>query len=99
MDKFLTLLANGVSLGFVYALLALGFVIVFKATEVVNFAYGAFLMVGAYTVAVLRVQFDLPFPVALAGGIVASAVTALVVERVLVRRMWGRSVIAVGIMT
>jgi branched-chain amino acid transport system permease protein len=99
MDKFLTLLANGLSLGFVYALLALGFVVVFKATEVVNFAHAAFLMVGAWTVAVLRVQVGLPFVVALLGGVAASAVTALVVERVLVRKMWGRSVIAVGIMT
>ena len=47
MTLFLQLLFSGLSLGFIYALIALGFVIIFKATEVVNFAHGAFLLAGA----------------------------------------------------
>ena len=41
LDKFLNALLNGVALGAVYALLALGFVIIFKATQVINFAHGS----------------------------------------------------------
>ena len=48
MEKLLQLLVSGVALGAVYALLALGFVVVFKATQVVNFAHAGLLMVGTY---------------------------------------------------
>ena len=51
MTQFLSLLLNGISLGAIYALIALGFVIIFKATEVVNFAQGSLLLLGAYIVA------------------------------------------------
>jgi len=51
--QLLQLLVSGVSLGAVYALLALGFVVVFKASGVVNFAHPALLMVGAYVTAPL----------------------------------------------
>ncbi len=99
MTKLIELLFSGVALGAVYALIALGFVIVFKATEVVNFAHGSLLLVGAYTTARLRVVSHLPFLLALAGGIIAAAGVALVTERLLVRRMQHRSVISVAILT
>ena len=51
MNKFLTLLLNGLSLGAIYALIALGFVIIFKASEVVSFMHGSLLLLGAYTIA------------------------------------------------
>ncbi|MEX0947026.1 MAG: branched-chain amino acid ABC transporter permease, partial [Acidimicrobiia bacterium] len=51
MEEFLNALINGVALGAVYALLALGFVIIFKATQVVNFAHGSLAAVGAFLVA------------------------------------------------
>ena len=54
MEKLLQLLFSGVALGAVYALLALGFVVVFKATQVVNFAHAGLLMVGTYCVARFR---------------------------------------------
>ncbi len=50
MRQFVELLVNGLSLGCIDALIALGFVIVFKATRVVNFAYGSLLLLGAYVV-------------------------------------------------
>ena len=50
VSQFLELLANGLSLGCIDALIALGFVVVFKATRVVNFAYGSLLLLGAYIV-------------------------------------------------
>lgn len=96
MQNFTQLLIGGISLGAVYALLALGFVLVFKATGVINFAYPALLLVGAYTTARAG---ELPFPVAAILGICAAVVIAALVDRVLVRRMRGGSVIAVSIMT
>ena len=99
MEKLLQLLLSGLALGSIYALLALGFVIVFKATHVVNFAHAGLLMVGTYCVARLRTDGDLPFGVAVLLGIAVAAVLALVVERVLVRPVVQRSVVAVAIMT
>ena len=64
MDKLLQLLFSGVALGTVYALLALGFVVVFKATQVVNFAHAGLLMVGTYCVARFRTVDGYPFPLA-----------------------------------
>ncbi len=51
MNTFLTLLLNGISLGAIYALIALGFAIIFKASEVVSFMHGSLLLLGAYTIA------------------------------------------------
>jgi branched-chain amino acid transport system permease protein len=99
MEKLLQLLLSGVALGSIYALLALGFVIIFKATHVVNFAHAGLLMVGTYCVARLRTDGELPFAVAVLLGIAVAAVVALVVERVLVRPVVQRSVVAVAIMT
>ncbi len=51
MTQFLSLLLNGLSLGAIYALIALGFVIIFKASEVVSFTHGSLLLLGAYSIA------------------------------------------------
>jgi branched-chain amino acid transport system permease protein len=99
MTLFLQLLVSGVSLGAVYALLALGFVIVFKSSGVVNFAHPAFLMIGAYTIARVGTATHLPFLVALLAGVGVAGVVALLVQRLLVYPMAGRSLIAVSIMT
>jgi branched-chain amino acid transport system permease protein len=110
MTTFLQLFVAGVSLGAVYALLALGFVIVFKATGVVNFAHPALLMAGAYVTARLSGPGGLPigdpdapslprFAVGLLIGVGAAATLAFVIQRGLVRPMAARSVVAVSIMT
>ena len=54
METFIQLVVNGLGKGAVYALLALGFVMIFKATEVVNFALGSLVLFGGYLVYVLR---------------------------------------------
>jgi branched-chain amino acid transport system permease protein len=99
MNTFVQLLISGLALGCVYALLALGFVVVFKATEVVNFAYGGLLMVGAYFTARFRTVNDYPFLVALLLGILVAVAVALVVERLFVRPVGRRSIVAAAIMT
>jgi branched-chain amino acid transport system permease protein len=102
VQNFLQLLIGGMSLGAVYALLALGFVVIFKATGVINFAHPALLMVGAYFTSRFRVAGELPFGVALLLGIGVAVAVALAVERLLVRNVrvtTSHAVIAVSIMT
>jgi branched-chain amino acid transport system permease protein len=98
MEKLLQLLFSGVALGAVYALLALGFVVVFKATQVVNFAHAGLLMVGTYSAARFSAA-GRPFAVAVLLGIALTVILALVIERALVRPVVRRSIVAVAIMT
>src|SRR6478752_7179918 len=61
MDLFLQLLFTGIGIGAVYALVALGFVLIFRATNVVNFAQGEFSMVAAYLMVVFAVDLGWPY--------------------------------------
>jgi branched-chain amino acid transport system permease protein len=83
VNHLLELLVNGASLGCVNAMVALGFVVVFQATRVVNFAYGSLLLLGAYVVG--RGHEALGFPVALALAVLITAVTAALIGAVLLR--------------
>lgn len=62
---FLQLLLNGIAIGAIYAMVALGFVLVFKATSVLNFAHGSFLMIASYLSVTLIANFGMPFVVSL----------------------------------
>ncbi len=59
MDTFLQLTASGIALGSVYAMVALGFVLVFKSTDVLNFAHGEFLMLGSFLELTFLVEWNL----------------------------------------
>jgi branched-chain amino acid transport system permease protein len=85
MTEFLDLTLGGLSLGCIYALIAIGFVTVFKATGVVNFAHGSILLLGAYVAA--RVQPDAGFWLALLAGAAAAGLAAALVDLVLMRRL------------
>jgi branched-chain amino acid transport system permease protein len=98
MNTFVQLLISGLALGCVYALLALGFVVVFKATEVVNFAHASLVMVGIYVMARAR-DNGMSFVVALVVGALAAVAVALVVERLFVRPTSRQSLVAAAIMT
>ncbi|MBC7631616.1 branched-chain amino acid ABC transporter permease [Aeromicrobium sp.] len=97
MTQFLSLLLNGLSLGSVYALIALGFVIIFKASEVTSFMQGSLVLLGAYLMA--RFHDTLGFGGALVVGIGGAALAAIVVERVLINRLRGAPVISLAILT
>jgi len=97
MTQFLSLLINGVSLGAVYALIALGFVIIFKASEVVSFMHGSLILLSAYLFA--RYQETIGFWPAVALGIVGTTLVALLTERLLIRRLRGAPVISLAILT
>lgn len=97
MNEFLGYLLNGISLGGIYALIALGFVVVFKATEVVNFAHGSMLVLGGYVIA--RLNDAVPFVLAVLAGCAAAAAAALVVERLYTWRLRDSNVNALAILT
>jgi branched-chain amino acid transport system permease protein len=84
VSQFVELLVNGLSLGCIDALIALGFVIVFKATRVVNFAYGSLLLLGAYIVG--RYHDALGFAGAVLVSIGVTAAAAALIGVVLLRR-------------
>jgi branched-chain amino acid transport system permease protein len=84
VSQFVELLVNGLSLGCIDALIALGFVIVFKATRVVNFAYGSLVLLGAYTVG--RYHDALGFAGAVLVSLAVTAAVAALTGVVLLRR-------------
>ena len=88
----------GLGTGSVYALLALGFVIIYKATRVISFAQPAFMLAGAVLVTYLVGPLGL-LPGGAARGRCSPALLALGVERVAVRPMVGRPVFAIAIIT
>lgn len=85
MSYLLTQLVNGVSLGLVLGLIAVGFVVVFKSTGVLNFAHGSVLLLGAYLVA--RLDTVLGFWGAVAVGVLGAALAAALINAVLVRKV------------
>jgi branched-chain amino acid transport system permease protein len=110
-DKFANTLISGVALGAIYAILALGFVLIFKATQVVNFAHGAIAAFGAYMVVYFATVLNFPghflefLPYTaqwILSALLAVAVTALlgiVIERLAIRPMIGKALFAVAIIT
>jgi len=89
MEPVLPLAIAGVASGCVYALVALGFVLIWKATEVVNFAHGELMMLGGFSGLGL-VAIGWPWPLALAGAALAGALFGLLAERVVLRPLLGR---------
>jgi branched-chain amino acid transport system permease protein len=87
MTQFIELLISGLSLGFVYALIALGFVVIFKATRVINFAHGSLLLLGAYVIA--RLHGSLGFGGAVLVGVAGTALVAALLHLVILRRLRG----------
>jgi len=85
VSRFVELLVNGLSLGCIDALIALGFVVVFKAARVVNFAHGSLLLLGAYVVG--RYHGRLGFTAAVLLSVVVTAAVAAFIGVVLLRRV------------
>jgi branched-chain amino acid transport system permease protein len=97
VTQFLSLLINGISLGALYALIALGFVIIFKASEVVSFTHGSLLLLGAYSIA--RLSEPIGFLPAVLVGILLTALAAFAIERLVINRLRGAPVISLAIVT
>ncbi|MDP2656950.1 MAG: branched-chain amino acid ABC transporter permease [Candidatus Deferrimicrobium sp.] len=99
MQYLLQLVISGLVVGSIYSAVALGFVIIYKATRVVNFAQGELLMVGAYVCYAFLVQMHVPFWAALLLTILFSIVLALIIERLILRPMIGEPTISIIMVT
>lgn len=110
-SEFGRMVVNGLSLGAIYAVLALGFVIIFKATQVLNFAHGAMAALGAFLIAYFATIINIPgrwmegspawvqWGLSLIVALVAAAIIGIVLERVFLRPMVGEALFAVAIVT
>lgn len=97
MSQFLQYLFSGITVGGVYAVVAIGFNLIYSATGVLNFAQGEFVMLGGM-VAISLLAF-LPLPLAIAGAILVVAVVGGVLEMVFFRRLRSHSVLHMVIIT
>lgn len=96
---FSQLLLSGVIAGSIYGLIALGFVVIYKATTVVNFAQGEIMMLGAYFCYYLVVTHHIPFLPAFVMTLVFSALLGILVEMLILRPMIGEPVFSVIMIT
>ncbi len=99
LQYLLQLVISGLVVGSIYSAVALGFVIIYKSTRVVNFAQGEFLMVGAYVCYAFLVQMQVPFWGALLLTILFSMALALLIERAILRPMIGEPIISIIMVT
>ena len=94
-EFFFSLIVNGISIGMLYALIALGFVLVYKATEALNFAQGEFVMLSGYIAAALLTAKGMPVIGAIIGTIAIMIGFSFALERVVLRPLLGRPIVAV----
>lgn len=94
-DLFFQLLINGVIVGALYGVVAMSFVLIYKATKVVNFAQGEFLLIGAWVCWSLVATLKLPFLVGLGLSLVGMFAFGVVLQLVLLRPLVGEPIISV----
>ena len=93
------LLSNGVLMGLMYSLIALGFVLVYKATDAVNFAQGEFVMIAGFVAVGALTVLGAPLWLSIAAALAGMIVFGFGLERVMLRKLIGRPVIAVVMAT
>lgn len=96
---FAQVLFSGLALGSIYGLVALGFVVVLKATDVFNFAQGMFVVCGAFFAVTAVSTLGLPFPLAVLAIICASALMGVVIHVLLIQPLSGRPMLSVIMLT
>jgi branched-chain amino acid transport system permease protein len=99
LNYLLQLFVSGLSVGSVYAVIGIGFVVIYKATKILNFAHGEILMIAAYFCLVLVESLHLNFLIAFLLTLVFCAMIGLMVERFIFRPMIGEPVFAVVMIT
>lgn len=82
MTLFLNQLINGLQIGSIYALIALGYTMVYGIVKLINFAHGDIIMVGAYAALLTLTGLGLPFPLAVVASMAVCVVVGVLIERV-----------------
>jgi branched-chain amino acid transport system permease protein len=99
MEILVPSLVRGLGIGSTYALLAVGFVIIYRATEVVNFAQPALMIMGAYFTSWFVFSVGLPFPAAVLAAMLVMAGVGAATERVAMRPLVGQPVFSAAMVT
>jgi branched-chain amino acid transport system permease protein len=99
MDILLQIIVTGLATGGVYGLIALGFVLIYKATSVLNLAMGEFMTLGAFVCFTVLTQIKAPFYLALVLTLVSAVVLGIIVERLILRPLIGEPIISVIMVT
>jgi branched-chain amino acid transport system permease protein len=99
MDFFIQLFVGGISVGFLYGLSAMGFVMIFKSSSVLNFAHGELLAIGAYIFLAFIAWAQIPIIAAFALALAGSFLLGLLIERIFLRPLIGEPLIFVIMLT
>ncbi len=97
--RFIQMLSDGLGNGAIYALLAVGFVVIYKSTQVISFAQPALMVVGSVAVSYFSVTIGIPFWLAVIAGMAFAAIVGLGVERAALRPLVGRPPFIAAIVT
>lgn len=97
--QLLQLIISGAAQGCIYGLIALGFVLIYKATETVSFAQGDLMMLGAFAGLVLMTLAGFPFWLAVLGAVGAMALFGVLVERIVIRPVLGQPTFSIVMLT
>ena len=97
--QLVQLLISGIAQGCIYGLIALGFVLIYKATETVSFAQGELMMLGAFSGLALMTMLGFPFWVAVLASIAAMGLFGVVLERAVIRPILGQPAFSIVMLT
>lgn len=99
MEFFLQLLINGLSIGFIYGLSAMGFVMIFKSSSILNFAHGELLALGAFFFLALVTWAKVPILLAFLVTLIGCFIFGFLIERFFLRPLIGEPLIFVIMLT
>ncbi len=99
MEKFIQLTLSGVANGAIFALVALGFVLIYKSSDVINFAQGELLLIGAYLTYTTVEMIGLWWPAGVIVAVVLAAITGVLIEQLVLRPLIGEPAISVIMVT
>ncbi len=97
--QLVQLIISGIAQGCIYGLIALGFVLIYKATETVSFAQGELMMLGAFCGLALMTMLGFPFWLAVPASIAALAAVGLFAERLVIRPVLGQPAFSIVMLT
>jgi branched-chain amino acid transport system permease protein len=99
MEILVAAIIRGLAIGSTYALIAVGFVIIYRATQVINFAQPALMILGAYFTSWFVFRIGFPFPIAVLAAMIVLAAIGAATERVALRPLVGRPVFSAAMVT
>ncbi len=99
MDRIIQLALSGIANGAIFALVALGFVLIYKSSDVINFAQGELLLIGAYLTYTMVELFGLWWPIGVVIAVVLAAEVGVVIEQLVLRPLIGEPAISVIMVT